>query len=171
VFTHDERLTESLRRLQLPATVWAVARRENSSVELRPRSDPVEMYLDDARALARTTQLSETVRGVVVAGLCRAAIEAACHEAVRRRRLGRGVPHAEVEQALTHAQKLYETASLALFDDPTRGGEVIPRIRYRYGPSLAAAFVAAKDGPHGRYAGALPSLVEDVAQLTKTLRA
>jgi predicted ATPase len=170
VFTHDERLTESLRRLQLPATVWAVGRRENSLVELRRISDPVQMYLDDARALARTTQLSEAARGVVVAGLCRGAIEAACHEVVRRRRLGKGVPHADVERALTDAQKLYEIASLALFDDPARGGEVIARIN-RYGRDLGTAFVAVKDGSHKGYTGALPALVEDVARLSRTLRA
>src|SRR6266511_3842205 len=170
VFSHDDRLTESLRRLQLPATVWAVGRRENSLVELRRISDPVEMYLDDARALARTEQLSETARGVVVASLCRGAIEAACHEAVRRRRLGKGVPHADVERALTDAQKLYETASLALFDDPARGGEVIARIKNRYGPSFGRAFVAVKDGSHKGYAGSLASLVEDVALLTRKLR-
>jgi predicted ATPase len=171
VFSHDERLTESLRRLQLPATVWAVQRRESSLVELRPVTDPVEMYLDDARALARTDQLSEKARGVVVAGLCRSAIEAACHEAVRRRRIGRGVPHAEVERALSGVQKLYGTAALALFDDPARGGEVIAQIRDRYGSALGNAFVAAKDGPHKGYPGALPSFVQHVTRLTEKLRA
>src|SRR5262249_61515187 len=86
VFTHDDRLTESLRRLQLPATVWAVTRRENSAVELRRVTDPVTMYLDDAWTLARTEQLPDAARSAIVAGLCRGAIEAACHDVVRRRR-------------------------------------------------------------------------------------
>jgi hypothetical protein len=61
--------------------------------------------------------------------------------------------------------------SLALFDDPDRGGEVFAKISNRYGPSLGRAFVAAKDGPHREYPGALPSLVQDVARLTEKLRA
>jgi energy-coupling factor transporter ATP-binding protein EcfA2 len=35
VFTHDDRLAEAVRRLQLPATIWEVVRRENSAVELK----------------------------------------------------------------------------------------------------------------------------------------
>jgi recombinational DNA repair ATPase RecF len=171
VFTHDDRLTESLRRLQLDATVWAVVRRENSVVELRRVTDPVAIYLDDARALARTTQLSEDARAVVVAGLCRGAIEAACHEVVRRRRLAKGVPHIEVERALTDAHTIYQQAALAMFDDPGRGGDVLPRLSSKYGPSFGNAFAAARDGSHGAYGGALPDLVRDVTRLTEKLRA
>ena len=68
VFTHDDRLPAALRQLQLPATVWAVTRRERSVVSLKKVDDPVSRYLDDARALARTEQLPETVRAVAVAG-------------------------------------------------------------------------------------------------------
>src|SRR5690606_22051356 len=53
VFTHDDRLPEALRRLQLPATIVEVVRRENSEVELRQVRDPVRLYLDDARAVAK----------------------------------------------------------------------------------------------------------------------
>jgi len=54
VFTHDDRLAEAVRRLQIPATMWKVARRENSAVELKKNDDPVLCYLDDARARPRT---------------------------------------------------------------------------------------------------------------------
>ena len=69
VFTHDDRLPAALRQLQLPATVWAVTRRERSVVTLAKVTDPVSRYLDDARALTRTEQLPSTVRAVAVAGL------------------------------------------------------------------------------------------------------
>ena len=170
VFTHDDRLPEALRRLQLPATVWAVTRRENSAVDLRRVTDPVAMYLDDARALAGTDQLPAAARGVVVTGLCRGAIEAACHDAVRRHRLVKGVPHADVERALTEAGTLCETASLAIFDDAGRSGEVLPKIKAKYGPSYANAFAAANDGVHGTYSNALPELVRDIERLTTKLR-
>jgi hypothetical protein len=82
VFTHDDRLPEAIRRLQLPATIWEVTCREGSVVELTKNEDPVSRYLDDAGALARTTELSEEARAVVVAGFCRGALEAACHEVI-----------------------------------------------------------------------------------------
>ena len=71
VFTHDDRLPEAIRRLQLPGVIWEVTRREGSVVELTKNDDPVSRFLDDARALARTTELPEDARAVVVAGFCR----------------------------------------------------------------------------------------------------
>ena len=71
VFTHDDRLPEAIRRLQLPGVIWEVTRREGSVVELTENDDPVSRFLDDARALARTTELPEDARAVVVAGFCR----------------------------------------------------------------------------------------------------
>jgi hypothetical protein len=172
VFTHDDRLAEALRRLQLPTTVWEVVRRERSVIELRKSDDPVRRYLDDARALARTSELPADVRAVVVAGFCRSAVEAACQDVVRSRQLLRGVPHAEVERTLTTAQTLYQTASLALFDDIARGDQVLARLNRRdFGPRLADAFVAVKAGTHTAHVGDLLGLVEDVARLTDRLRA
>ena len=54
VFTHDDRLPAALRQLQLPARVLAVTRRERSLVTVRPVTDPVKRYLEDARAMAKT---------------------------------------------------------------------------------------------------------------------
>ena len=170
VFTHDDRLAEAVRRLQLPATVWEVVRRERSVVELKKNDDPVLCYLDDARALARTRELPEEVRAVIVAGFCRSAIEAACHEAVRNRRLAAGSPHADVEHALALAHTLHQVAALALFDDASRGDQVVARLRDRYGQSAVSAFVAAKAGPHAAYQGNLAGFVEDTARLAERLR-
>ncbi len=60
-------------------------------------------------------------------GFCRSAIEAACMEVVRRRRLGRGEAHTEVEVLLAVPGTLTRIAALALFDDPGRGGDVMAR--------------------------------------------
>jgi len=40
VFTHDDRLPEAVRRLDIQATVVEVTRRENSLVQLRLARDP-----------------------------------------------------------------------------------------------------------------------------------
>ena len=100
VFTHDDRLPEAVRRLGIPATGFAVTRRANSIVEVRPMTDPVSGHLDDARALAMTSELPPDVASRVIPGFCRAAVEAACMEAIRRRRLARGELHDDVEQLL-----------------------------------------------------------------------
>ncbi len=69
VFTHDDRLADAVRRLEIPATVWEVQRGEKSVVELRHTEDPVSRYLDDARAMARTDNLPPDLRGELVARL------------------------------------------------------------------------------------------------------
>ena len=53
VLTHDERLAEAVRRLEMDATIIEVSRRENSVVELRPDLDPVKRHIDDAMAAGR----------------------------------------------------------------------------------------------------------------------
>ncbi len=103
VFTHDDRLPEAIRRLDIAATVIEVTRREGSVVEPRRSKDPVSRYIEDAMALAYTDDLPPEVARRVVPGLCREALEAACMEAIRRRRIGRGEPHAEVEALLAEA--------------------------------------------------------------------
>jgi hypothetical protein len=170
VFTHDDRLPEAVRRLQLPATVWEVVRREGSVIELKKSDDPVSRYLDDARALVSTSDLPEEARAVVVAGFCRSALEAACHEVIRARRLAAGVPHAEVERALIQAQTLHQAMALALFDNVARGSQVVPELRSTYGENAVNAFVTAKAGTHTAYRGDLAKLVRDVARLARRLR-
>ncbi|HVL98224.1 MAG TPA: AAA family ATPase [Egibacteraceae bacterium] len=77
VFTHDERLADAVRRLDLPARVLEVTRRAESVVEIREVDDPVSRLLGDARVLASTDDLGEGVANRVVPGFCRAALEAA----------------------------------------------------------------------------------------------
>lgn len=77
VFTHDDRLAEAVRRLELPATVWEVQRGEHSDVTMCRCDDPVTRYLDDARAMARTEALPDDMRRELVASCCRSAVEAA----------------------------------------------------------------------------------------------
>lgn len=169
VFTHDDRLAESVRRLGVPARVLEVTRAPGSAVEVLPRLDPVERYLDDARAVASTEGLPERLAGSVVPGLCRMALEAACMEAVRRRRLQRGQRHAEVEQALLAAEKLTTLTALALFDDLSRGGDVLGRLN-AFGRWAADVFQACNQGSHIGYEGDLSGLIRDAGRLATELR-
>ncbi len=170
VFTHDDRLPEAIRRLGLAATIWEVTRREHSVVELTKNDDPVHGYLDDARSLALTSQLPKEARAVVVAGYCRSAVEAACHRVVRARRIMAGARHSDVERDLEQAQKLYEVAALALFDDAGKGSQVLNRLRQLGGQAIVDAFAAINAGTHDAYKGDLKHLVSETERLIKALR-
>ena len=171
VFTHDDRLPAALRQLQLPATVLAVTRRERSVVSVRKVSDPVSRYLDDARAIAKTGALPETVRAVAVAGLCRGAMEAACIEVVRSRDLSAGVAHSVVERRLDDAShSLQDMVAVALFGNASRAGEVPGRLRVLAGQGCVNAFWAAKKGVHDPQHDGLKLLIDDTERLAKALR-
>ena len=169
VLTHDDRLPEAVRRLSIPATVIGVTRRERSVMELRVELDPVARHLGDARALALTSELPRKVAQRVIPGMCRAAIEAACMEAVRRRRLGRGDRHADVEAALAD-QKLMTLTAMAFFDDAERGGDVLARINKSFGGPAADAFKMCNRGSHVAYEGDAMTLIRTVSVLAKGLR-
>ncbi|MBQ1075448.1 AAA family ATPase [Micromonospora sp. C31] len=172
VFTHDTRLPDAVRRLEVGrARIVEVTRAERSVVTLRPASDPVTRYLDDAYALARNEEIAAEVRGPVVAELCRSAVEAACHRTVWRQRVARGVPHDDIEAAIVDAsRRLTTTLALALFDDADRGGDVLGCLSRRHGARAVAAYKACREGVHGSYVTDLPGLVADARLLTEALR-
>ncbi|MEU8215614.1 AAA family ATPase [Micromonospora taraxaci] len=171
VFTHDTRLPDAVTRLGLgDARIIEVTRAEQSVVTLRPGSDPVTRYLDDASALARNDEIPAEVRGPVVAELCRSAIEAACHRAVWRSRVARGVPHADIEAAIEDAsRRLTTTIALATFDDAAKGGDVLGWLLRRHGRRAVNAYQACREGVHGAYLADLPGLVADARFLAAAL--
>lgn len=171
VFTHDDRLPEAVRRLGIEATVVEVSRREGSVVELREALGPVERHIEDARVLLLTDDLPEEAGRRVVPGFCRLALEASCIEAVRRRRIGRGEAHTEVEALLGSVTRLTSFAALALFDDKERGGDVLPRIRSQFGAGAADAFQRSQKGAHNGVDGNLRELIRDSATLARQLAA
>lgn len=169
VFTHDDRLPEAVRRLDIAAEILEVTRREGSVVELRRSLDPVGRYLEDALAVASTAELPSSAAAHVVPGLCRLALEAVCMEVVRRRRLTRGETHAAVERALSEAGQLTGLAALALFDDVERGGEVHERLQRDAGAPLAHAFRRCDESDEIPPAAAV-ELVRLASKLTAWLR-
>ena len=170
VFTHDERLPESVRRLQIPAHVIEVVRRLGSQVACRAIRDPVTQYLSDARALLRTDDLPAGAAARAVPLFCRLAMEAACADAFRRRRIGRGEPHADTDEMLNDARTLMPKLALVLFDDPGRTGEVLARINGA-DRGWADAVRWANRGAHGSGDGAtdLPPMVSATERLARWL--
>lgn len=169
VFTHDDRLADAVRRMRLPATVLDLVRREGSRVELRENLDPVERHLADARALVRTASLPRDMAAMLVPAMCRTAVETACNETVRRRRLAAGARHADVEAALTAAHSVTEKAALALFDDARRARLVLRQLD-GHAPWAADTFRALRDGVHIGYGGNLAGLIRNTARLADHFR-
>ena len=166
VFTHDDRLAETVRRLAIPTTIIEVMRRENSAVEIQQALDPVSKYLAEAFAIAKTQGLPAQAARRVIPGLCRYAVEAACMEAVRRRRLAKGDNYAAVERVLSDAShRLTNLAALTLFDDPERGGDVLASLR-KAEPTFPDTFQTLNRGAHGS-AGPVPTI--DLARSTEHL--
>ena len=128
VFTHDERLAEAVRRLNIKSTILSVTRRPKSVVEVRTALDPVRANIEDALALVHTTELPGDVLRRLVPGFCRSALEASFIDVFRRRRLAAGRLHSEVEEELKEAGKLTPLAALAFFDDKDKGGDVMKRL-------------------------------------------
>jgi hypothetical protein len=151
VFTHDDRLPEAVRRLQIEARIIEVLRRASSVVELREVKNPGQQYLDDAFSLVMNKDLPGIVAERVVPGLCRQSLEAACIEVVRRRRLTKGVPHDEVEQLLATHRKLLPRLALALYDDQDRGGDVYSGVKSRFGSRQADTVRTCNDGAHNGF--------------------
>jgi recombinational DNA repair ATPase RecF len=164
VFTHDDRLPEAIRRLGITARVLEVSRGPESRVSVRETASPWRRHLEDARALALSDGVPEPVRRTAVPGFCRLALEAAATDTVRRRELGAGREHAEVEAELAGASKLVPLLALALVGDTRRASEVYPRLD-RLGRWAADAVRACNEGAHGRFHGDPALLVKDVEDL------
>ncbi len=171
VFTHDDRLPEAVRRLNLDATVLEVTRRERSTVKIRPVSSPADQSIADARAIASDPGLPATVAATAVAGLCRHAIEARSADIIRQRRISRGEPHGHVADLLAATPKLLPRLAVALLDDPAKGGDVYTSLNRKFGPQTTDAVRACNEGAHGAVSGLRPhELIDRVETLLTGLK-
>lgn len=172
VLTHDPRLGEALGRLKIDATVLRVARRDGSRVEVSPWVDPVQRHLQDARRLAHEEDTVGTeLASQLVPGFCRMAVEAACAQTVRRKRLGRGDPHEEVEAALAEAHGTHALVTLALFDDPGRHGDTYSRLNNQHASWAVDLLKLLNTGTHHGWTHELHQVVGRAAALAEGLRA
>jgi recombinational DNA repair ATPase RecF len=170
VFTHDDRLPEAVRRLDLDVTILEVTRRPGSVVDVRQALDPPTRAIEDALAINSDPDVPEELARRVIAGQCRLALEAAFAEVFRRRHLASGDSHRAVENALlASSTSLTARAALALFGDPVRGGEVLSRLN-SWGRWAADTYQACNKGAHGRYEHDLATLIRDTEHLVAKIR-
>ncbi|HYZ13853.1 MAG TPA: AAA family ATPase [Actinomycetota bacterium] len=170
VFTHDDRLARSCRLLGIDAKMVEVTRRAESVVELRPGLDPVGRYCADAWAIANSEDIDAAVVSRVVGVFCRSAIEAACADAITRRRLAAGEDYAAIEALLDSTKGLAPLLALALFDDMSRTKDVVSRLDKGIGRWAVSAYRGVQDASHKPVArDVLLNLVRDSERLARGL--
>jgi hypothetical protein len=171
VFTHDDRLADAIRRMEIKADILEVTRRPGSVVAVRAALTPVKRQLEDARALCRDPDLPESIGQRVVPGLCRTAVEAAFTDVFRRRQLRTGRRHAEVEaDVMTASRGLRSIAGLALFGDTSKSSFDIQRRITVWGHEDGSTYGVLNRTTHEGYSGDLRGLVNQAEHLTETIR-
>ncbi|WP_405148204.1 AAA family ATPase [Nocardia salmonicida] len=171
VFTHDERLAEAVRRMQLDATVLEVQRRERSIVEVRVTGDPVRRYLDDARSLLRTPQLPAAIADELVATCCRSAIEAAGLAKARQELLASGLEHGEVERRVRNAHTTRAMITLAIMGVGARVDDLNKHLSAVGGRWLVGVLRDATAGAHVPIERPMRELITDTERFITWLRA
>ncbi len=171
VFTHDERLAEAVRRMQLDATVLEVQRRERSVVEVRVTGDPVRRYLDDARSLLRTPQLPPAIADELVATCCRSAIEAAGLAKARQELLAAGLEHGEVERRVRNAHTTRAMITLAIMGPGARVDDLNKHLSAVGGRWLVGVLRDATAGAHVPIDRPMRELISDTERFISWLRA
>ncbi len=166
VFTHDERLPEAVRRLQIDATVLEVQRRAQSAVTVRVAEDPIKRYLADAWALAKTKEVPPDIARDLVATCCRSALEAASQLKVRRTLSAKGFGRAQIDAQLAEARLTHDMVSLAMFGEVRKHADLYKRLN-REGAWAAETLRSCKAGAHGAGVGELPVLVADTRRLVE----
>lgn len=169
VFTHDERLAEAVRRMQLDATVLEVQRRERSVVEVRVSSDPVRRYLDDARSLVRTPQLPPVIADELVATCCRSAVEAASLARARRNLLSEGMDHREVERHVEGAQTTRAMVALAVMGVGGKVDDLNKHLAAREGRWVVDALRDATAGAHVPIGRSMRELISETERFVAWL--
>lgn len=167
VFTHDLRLPEAVRRLQIPATVLDVQRRERSIVEVRVSIDPIRRYIDDARALSLTRNLPREEADEMIALCCRLAIESAATTKVRRVLGEHGFRQSDITEQLDKAERTVQKLALAVFYDRTRESDVFDHLDKELAPWASAVVRRCNSGAHGSTRDELGDLVNRAERIAK----
>ena len=160
VFTHDDRLPEAIRRLNINAQVLQVNRRSKSRVAVAESLTPIRRYLDDAKLMAKSADITDEVRQRVVPSLCRDAVEAACAEVVRGKAVADGRPAVEVDDELREVRTLRGQLALALIGDAGAHDALTDALKQRIGPDAPGLVFALNKGAHGEYDGSPLKLQE-----------
>lgn len=167
VFSHDDRLPESVRRLAPEAQIVEVRRGAESVVEIDTCSDAASRNLDDAHALiSDSTGVPDDLLRQVVPRLCRAAFDAVARDAWFARVCANGVERAEREAIWTKTRNNRARLALALRGDPK--GDVASWLNRAI--SRKRAMNVCGQQAHTGLVGPARNAVEDVTELVDAIR-
>jgi ABC-type lipoprotein export system ATPase subunit len=169
VFTHDERLPEAVRRLDIDARIMQVQRRAGSKLEIIAARPPSDRHIGEAFAFAKADDVPDEVRARVIPGLCRCAIEAACAARLRRTLLEEGTAHAQVEERLASITSLTGWLAAALNLTVAQGREIREAIRRLGGDDAVEVVDLARRGTHERLNVDGLQLVQGARRLVRAL--
>ena len=169
VFTHDERLPAAIRQLRIGHKKIEVSRSLRSVVQCKLVDEPVRQHLNDALAVLKTEGLIPDTRQRVIPGFCRLALEAACVEAVRRRRAEAGCDPAQTENEISSTQTLNQKLALALLHDAKRTGKVRGMLDADFGSWAADVAAACNRGAHKPWEGDPEWLIRKTQELAEQL--
>jgi len=169
VFTHDDRLPEAIRRLDIEADIREVNRREGSIVEIRKLCDPADRYLDDARALV-TADIPDEAKHLMIAGFCRSAIESVSMDRYRAAQHRRGTPYQQIQEALGRAHTVKDRLGLGLFGHVVPHRDLFARLDRDYGTQAGPTVQAVAKAVHGHRSMSVTLMVSNTATLVGRLR-
>jgi recombinational DNA repair ATPase RecF len=131
VFTHDDRLAQSVRRTAPTARIVQVERGTRSKVEVTECQSPARRYVKYAEELLRDENLPVDVLKKAVPAYARLAVEAAAHEVYFRNQLTGGAKRDEVEAAWADARKTHQRVALIVHGDKAASLNKWSRLGYR----------------------------------------
>ena len=171
VFTHDTRLRNAVRHMQIVAQIIEVARSLNSHVTARQVDSPVRRNLDHARAVLRAEEASETTKSRVIPVFCRQALEAACIEGIWRKRVDGDIDREQTAEDIREALKLTDKLGLFLFEEPGHGSDALEAVVEKFGKTAGDVVTDCNRGTHGGPLSVPPNtLINRTRSLTDKMR-
>ncbi|MEV6890919.1 AAA family ATPase [Kribbella sp. NPDC051137] len=164
VFSHDDRLTQAVRRTAPEARIVNVERGVDSMVQVVPCQSPARRYIEDAQELLKDKAVPQTVITKAFPGYVRLAVEAAAHEVHFFKQLSKGTSRHKVEATWDSASTTSNKVALAVFGDKSFGLNGWQRTAYR-NRTLGICRKAVHEGLTGSVDGAIEDLrrtVDDI---------
>ncbi len=166
VFTHDERLSAAIRRLQIRATEIRIVRSARSAIRIETVMEPAEELLRRAERIAKDPRVSANIARRVVGGYLRMSLEAIASTRYVRERLEAGDSLDSIESELEHSS-LVEVLAKARGCSPT---ELYGRMNRGPGSWSVDLVKALNNGSHGSLKAPLEGYVADSRRLVAAVR-
>jgi hypothetical protein len=157
VFSHDDRLTESVRRTAPEARIVQVDRGADSKVQVVACQSPARRYIKDVKELLADENVPPAVISKAVPGYVRLAVEAAAHEVHFANQLSAGTTRDKVEATWESALTTSNKVALAMVGDKSASLN-----SWQRGPYRSRILGICRRGVHEGLTGSADSAVDDL---------